>query len=168
MTLVYVGFAALIFHGCGIESDPLECPPQFTGELGEDETKLVGQWMATMAISDVELDLTNDEIDNPSVDIFSQYSECAQDAIFNFNVNRIYSYDIGTMTSGCTESTTQGTWKLSSNALFLIVSCGSVTYNLSFNDELSQFEYTNEIDVQEVNGIITPARVTFTFNKVEP
>lgn len=158
----------LFFLNCSVSNDPLVCPEQFTGELLENETKLVGQWRASGAISNVEVDLTNDNVENPSFNMFEQFSECAKDAIFNFDRNREYAYDLGTVTTGCTRTNTVGTWKLSSNELQLIVSCGSIDYNVTFNGDNSQFEYTSNIDVQEVNGSLTPARVTFTFSKVEP
>lgn len=160
--------AAFLLTGCGVNNDPLDCTPQFTGELLDNETKLIGQWNSTGAIADVEVDLTNDNIDNPSFNMFKQYSECAQDAIFYFDENRTYAYDLGTLTFGCTRSNTVGTWKLSSGELFLIVNCDNISYDLSFNEDSSQFEYTTNVDVQEVNGSLTSANVIFTFSKIEP
>ncbi len=165
---LFLGLIVLTLVNCGVNSDPVQCPPRFTGELEVDETKLVGQWIASGVISDVEVDLTNDNMDNPNFNMFTQYSDCAKDAIFIFDENRIYSYDVGSTISACLKNSTIGSWKLSSGELFLLIDCSNISYTISFNEDNTQFEYTNNIDVQEVNGLVTPAKVTFTFSKVPP
>jgi hypothetical protein len=161
-----LGLLGLTFVNCGVNEATIECPPNFTGELLESETKLVGEWIVTGVISDTPVDLTNDEIENPNVNMFDQYSECSRDAIFVFNENRNYLYDVGSKAFGCNKTSTLGTWKLNSNELLLIFSCSVANYTLVFDDINSQFEYSNNIDIQEVNGLVTSAKVTFTVTKV--
>lgn len=157
----------LIFYNCAQTEDPIECPAQFTGELQEIETKLTGKWGLVALVSDTEVDLTNDSINNPDFDMFAQSSECAKDATFNFFENRTYVYEVGYRVEGCARNNTTGTWKLDINDLFLVVACGSLTSEVSFNESNSRFEYTNSVDIQEVNGLVTRANVTYTFEKVE-
>ena len=157
----------IIFYNCDQTEDPIECPAQFTGELQEMETKLTGKWTLVALVSDTEVDLTNDFINNPDFDMFAQYSDCGKDATFNFFENRTYVYEVGYRVEGCTRNNTTGTWKLDTNDLFLVVACGSLTSEVSFNESNSRFEYTNSVDIQEVNGLVTRADVTYTYEKVE-
>lgn len=160
-----LGLLSLTFINCGSTEDPLECPPQFTGDLAESETKLVGEWTLIALVSDTEVDLTNDFTDNPSTNMFAQYSDCSKDAVFKFSTNRSYAYETGSKTDACNKNTTSGTWKLDSDELFLVVACGGLSSNLSFNEANTIFEYTNTVDIQEVNGVVTTAEVTYTYSK---
>jgi len=168
ISLLCLGILGLTFLNCGVTDDPLECPAQFTGELQATETKLVGEWSLIDLVSDTEVDLTNDFTDNPSVDMFSQYSDCSKDAVFIFGDNRVYSYENGSRTEGCNGTSNSGTWRLDSDELFLIISCGSLNSQLSFNESNTRFEYSNTVEIQEVNGVVTTAAVTYTYEKVEP
>lgn len=155
-----------IYNGCVPNTESVECTPQLTGELQESETKLVGEWSLTSLVSDTALDLTKDDIDNPDVDIFNQYSECFRDAFFTFKSDRSYAYEKGTRILDCDDSTTNGTWKLTNNELFLIVSCGQLNYTLSFNDNNSEFVYTNLLEIPDVEGFITKVNVLFTYSRI--
>lgn len=168
ITLFCLGILGLTFLNCGVTDDAIECPPQFTGELQASESKLVGEWSLIDLVADKEVDLTNDFTDNPSVDMFSQYTDCSKDAVFIFGDNRVYSYENGSRTEGCNGTSTSGTWSLDSDELFLIVSCVSLNSQLSFNESNTLFEYSSTIDIQEVNGIVTTASVTFSYEKVTP
>ncbi|PIB25306.1 DUF5004 domain-containing protein [Maribacter sp. 4G9] len=164
-----LGFVLLymLFVNCNLNEDPVACPTPLTGDLLETEVTLVGTWKISGITADTEVDISNDSEDNPSTDIYNQSSDCSKDAFYTFNENRTYTYNTGSQTDGCTKSTTSGTWQLSQNDLLLVVSCGSNVYDVSFNEDDSQFSYTLSLDVQEVNGLLTSARITFTFSKEE-
>lgn len=157
----------MLFVNCDLNEDPVECPSPLTGDLLETEVTLVGTWKIIGITADTEVDISNDSEDNPSTDIYNQSSDCSKDAFYTFNENRTYTYNTGTQTDGCTKNTTSGTWQLNQKDLLLVVSCGSNVYNVSFNEDDSQFSYTLSLDVQEVNGVLTSARITFTFSKEE-
>ncbi|WP_052958589.1 DUF5004 domain-containing protein [Maribacter thermophilus] len=153
--------------GCGVDSEPVSCPDNFTGELKDEEVKLVGQWTLTGLMADTEIDLSNDNVDNPSADIYEQYSECYKDALFSFGSNRIYSYEKGSRAAGCNITSTNGTWALFEDQLYLIVSCEQLGFSLTFNESATEFQYTSTLSIQDVNAVITETQVTFTYTKVE-
>ncbi len=163
--ILFLGMLSCIYCGCEVNGESIECTPQLTGELQENETKLIGEWSLTGLVSDTALDLTTDDVDNPDVDIFGQYSECFRDAFFTFGSDRSYSYEKGARTSDCDDSTTNGTWRLTNNELTLILSCGQLDYDLSFNEDNSTFVYTNLLSIPDVDGIITTVNVVFTYSK---
>ena len=152
---------------CNVNNEPIDCPSPLTGNLLESELQLVGTWKISGITSDIEVDITNDSENNPSTDFFSQSDDCTKDAIYTFNENRTYTYETGSETDGCIKNTASGTWQLSQEDLVLVVSCGSIGYDITFNEDGSQFSYTLSLDVQEVNAVVTRASITFTFSKEE-
>lgn len=156
-----------IIIGCtDVDSESVSCPDNFTGELEDEENKLVGQWTLTGIIADTEIDLSNDYVDNPSTDIYEQYSECYRDALFSFGSNRVYLYEKGSRTSACSKTTTSGTWTLFDDQLYLIVSCEQLGYSLTFNEEATEFQYSSTLSIQDINAELIETQVTFTYTKV--
>lgn len=157
----------VLLVNCDLNNDPVECPSPLTGDLLESEVGLVGTWKISGITSDIEVDITNDSENNPNTDVYNQSDDCAKDVTYTFNENRTYLYDTGSETDGCTKNTTFGTWQLNQDELLFVVSCNSLAYDITINEDRSQFSYTLSLDVQEVNGSLTSARLTFTFTKNE-
>ena len=72
---------AQLFIACNSTDDGIECPEDHTGALAEAEEKLPGDWVLTAMTADQEIDLTDDETDNPSTDLFTQYEACQKEGV---------------------------------------------------------------------------------------
>ena len=82
---------AVTFVGCNSDSGDINCVDDFTGALDTSEEDFVGTWSLTAITADQAVDITDDNEDNASQDIYMQYEECQQDAVYNFESGRTYS-----------------------------------------------------------------------------
>ncbi|MBA6151658.1 DUF5004 domain-containing protein [Gelidibacter maritimus] len=156
---------ALSIFSCNSD-DGIKCPEPLTGELSATETAFTGTWNLVAMESDVALDLTNDDEDNPSTDLFNQYSDCDRDLEYHFMADRTLVYRQGYLADECNNKLTfDGTWSLSGNNLTLVANCASQQISIETNAEEDQYSYDVILQFRDVNGAQKTAEVTFTFEK---
>ncbi|WP_235932899.1 DUF5004 domain-containing protein [Flagellimonas sediminis] len=163
MTLLLGG--AMLFS-CNSESEN-NCPENFTGALLAEEEPLVGEWTLSGVMSAKEIDLTDDDTDNPLKDIFAQYDECEKDVVYIFKTDRSYTYEVGRNVDDCDYSVpSRGTWQLRSKNLSLVTSCQLYITALEFNEEATEFSYSNIYNITDVDGGIIQTSIEFTYTLV--
>ncbi|MCR9227874.1 MAG: DUF5004 domain-containing protein [Flavobacteriaceae bacterium] len=154
---------SMVLISCSSDDGP-ECAPDFTGDLTTTEEILVGEWILTGIVAAEELDLTDDDTDNASTDLFDQYEECARDAAYTFDSDRTFAYEIGKYGEDCEYVVpSAGTWELSSQNLSLVSSCSVQTTSLEFNDDLTAFTFSEIYNVTDVTGTVVQTRIDFTY-----
>lgn len=142
------------------------CTEDFTGALKSNETVLAGTWTLTGITSDTEVDITEDDEDNPSQDIFAQYSDCRKDAEYRFETDRAFRFAEGQKIAGCSNQlVVEGSWKFTGLALDLNSSCSVRTIPIRFNDDFSEFSYIGLITYNDVSGVDIDTKTTFIFSK---
>jgi len=157
----------LLFVGCDSD-DGVACIDDFDGGLVESEEKLTGVWVLSSIISEKEVDLTDDEEDNPSNDIYTQYSECKNDRVYTFGANRRYAFERGEKAKVCQDkSTSEGTWQLTGDTLAFVTGCNLFQLSIDFNEEESQFSLTDDYQIREFDGNTITAEVIFTYSLSE-
>ncbi|MEL4307151.1 DUF5004 domain-containing protein [Joostella sp. CR20] len=159
-TTLFLALSAL-FVGCSDDDNSVTCTPAYTGELTENEAFLAGTWELSALTSSIEIDLTDDNENNPSTDIFMQQTECENDIVYIFNTDRTFSYEIG-QSEGLNCSYTDGldgTWKLTGSTI-TFNSCFESTRTVEFNDDLTAYSFDS---LAELNG--QQFTVTYTFTK---
>jgi len=101
----------LLMLGCSTDNGS-NCPEALTGELTLDELDFVGTWVFTDLVSEKEVDLTDDNVDNPSTDIFSQLEACDKDVDYVFRSDRTYTVRQEYNAQDCDNKLSfDGTWK---------------------------------------------------------
>src|SRR5690606_5529833 len=121
--VIAIATMGLILTSCNSDDDN-NCLPDYTGELLEAEEKLVGTWTLTGIEAEDEIDLTDDDTENPSTNLFAQVSDCEKDLIYTFDDARVMKFMVGTTATDCdneTESTSS--WKLTGNRLYFVNTC---------------------------------------------
>lgn len=150
---------------CSLD-DGAACPQAFTGELSVSESEFVGTWVLTNMVSEDEVDLTDDNVENPSTEIFQQLSDCRQDVVYNFQNDRKYSIKQGFNATNCTnKQSLEGTWKLAGNKLSLVTICTLQTVDILINNEVTVFTYEATFTFQDVKGLNINTTVTSTYEK---
>ncbi|MGJ8738320.1 DUF5004 domain-containing protein [Zobellia laminariae] len=153
-----------LFLACNDTDDTIECIEDFSGVLASAEEKLPGDWMLTAMTADTEIDLTDDETDNPLKDLFAQYEDCQKDASYSFGTNRTYVYRQAQNTADCTNQVTLGgTWQLSDDTLRLVTDCNLSSIALTFAEDDSAFMFTNSFSIADAEGKTIQTNVTFTY-----
>ncbi|CAM3330795.1 DUF5004 domain-containing protein [Zobellia roscoffensis] len=169
--LVYVLTAVLcngLFLACDSTDNSIDCPEDFTGALATNEEKLPGDWVLTAMTADTEVDLTDDQTDNPSTDLFAQYEDCQKDARYSFGANRTYLYLQSQNAENCdNEVTLGGTWQLTEDLLSLTGSCNVSNIPLNFKDDATAFSFTETFNIADAEGKTIQANVTFTYTLTE-
>lgn len=162
-TLVALG---LFFISCD-NSDDIECPEALTGELTETEVAFSGTWTLQAIVSEDEIDLTDDDVDNPSTDLYSQYSACSNDLSYTFGDDRSYTYKLGKTVSDCdVQQEVTGTWQLAENDnLIMVTGCTRQITPLSFNEDLTEFYFEATYNYTDINGNTITTNTTFTYGK---
>ncbi|MBP0904216.1 DUF5004 domain-containing protein [Mariniflexile gromovii] len=163
-SLMLVGVLAL---SCDNDNGP-DCPNALTGELTTTETAFTGNWTLKSIVAEEEVDLTDDDVDNPSTDIYAQSSDCFNDLVYNFGTNRTYTLKQGENATDCNEIEINGTWALNSGTLSLVASCSIESIALDFNDDDTEFSYTTTLRFKDVNDLIIDSDVVFTYEKNIP
>src|SRR5690606_28319466 len=114
--------ASLMFTGCNDDDD--DCIPDYTGALTESETPLAGKWVLSGITSTKAVDITDDEEENPTTDIYAQYADCQKDAGYTFNEDRVYKFEQGTTASNCENKViTNGAWQHTNSQISFVASC---------------------------------------------
>ncbi len=145
--------------------DGADCPEDFTGALTANEQKLVGTWSLSAIVSVEEVDITDDGEDNPSNDIYAQYSDCQKSTFYTFNADRSYQIGQEGNFEGCENAaTTEGNWQLVSQTLSLLRNCTLQNITTSFSADETTFSFSDNYTVTEVNGNSVQTVITFTYS----
>jgi hypothetical protein len=161
----YLILINVVMMSCSLNND-VECPTAFTGTLSATEIEFVGTWAITNIVSEDAVDLTDDAVNNPSTNIYQQYSECKRDVVYEFKNDRTYTLKQGYVATNCQNKlSTEGTWKLDSSRLTLVTGCSSQFNNLEFDNENTIFTQEATIQFNDTNGFIVSTKVTTTYTK---
>lgn len=165
MAVVLLTALTGLFVGCS-DDDSDNCLPDYTGALTAEETAFSGKWVLSAVVAEDEVDLTDDEEDNPSTDIYAQQSECERDQQYNLLADRSFEYKNGVTAEDCDNPVTiKGTWKLGGSTLGLIANCFQNVIDLEFNSDETTFSYTTTLNIKEVDGNELQSEATFTYTK---
>lgn len=157
--------ASLFFVGCN--NDGPDCPEALTGELDTSETALVGDWNFEGMVSEDEVDLTDDDQDNPSTDIFAQLDACDKDLVYAFDNDRTYTFSQGYVATNCSnKAQLGGTWKLTGSELTFVANCSVNNVTIAFNEDQSAFSFEQTFKFNDVDGHTVTTKVTFTYGKM--
>ncbi len=157
---------SLLFMGCSNDSGP-DCPEALTGTLDATETAFVGDWSFIGMVSEDEIDLTDDNEDNPSTNIYDQFEDCQKDLVYSFSNDRSYTLKQGFVATNCTnKAQLNGTWKLAGGVLNFVANCSTSYLNIEFNNDKTEFTFEETYRFVDVNGQIITSKVTFTYGKM--
>lgn len=165
--VIAIATLGIIFTSCSSDDDNnSECTADYIGELSASEEKLVGTWILTGLEAEDEIDLTDDDTDNPSADIFSQFTECQKDKIFTFNAEREMEALDGTTATNCSdEETSIHQWKMENNRIYFIHQCLEFYMDATFNGDNSSFTFESNIIIKDVEGENVTTTVTYEYTK---
>lgn len=159
---------SLTIMSCDSDDDGPNCPEPLTGELNNIETEFSGKWSLTSIEAEDEVDLTDDSVDNPSTNIFEQYSECQRDNVYEFKNDRVYSFNQGSNETDCTnKQALSGTWMLNNNVLTFVALCTSQSINIDLNDDNSEFVIESNYTFVNVDNETINTKVIFTYQKMD-
>ncbi|WP_027127436.1 DUF5004 domain-containing protein [Gelidibacter mesophilus] len=159
-------FGALFMVSCNTD-DGFTCPEPLVGELSADETAFAGTWVFVGMEADKAVDITDDNIDNPSEDIYAQYSACERDLIYDFMANRNYSLKQGSSSADCdNKDSLTGTWGLTGNTLTFVANCASQNIVIDMGAVENVFTYESTLNFRDVSGSVKPVKVTFTYERM--
>ncbi|MDO5979586.1 DUF5004 domain-containing protein [Flavivirga spongiicola] len=156
---------ALLTISCS--NDDNNCTEDLTGALSDKETSFAHKWVLSAIVSEKEIDLTDDNEDNPSTNIFDQYSDCEKDAFYDFKNDRSYQFSQGLNASNCNnKQTSSGTWKLTENSLALVSFCNLRIINIEFNTDTTSFSVDDNFIFTDVNDNRINSKTKITYTKV--
>ena len=165
-TILFSLLMAVTLFGCNSDNGDTDCVEDFTGALSADEEAFAGTWTLTAITADQAVDITDDNEDNASEDIFGQYGACEKDAAYSFESDRAYNFGQGQNASGCSNKVViSGSWKLSGQTLSLTGSCTVQNLALQFDSEFSEFSSTSTLNLIDITGNTIQTNVTFTYSK---
>lgn len=154
----------LLVVGCDDDNE-LDCPNALTGELTETETTLTGTWALKSIVADAEIDLTDDNTDNPSMDIFKQSTDCQTDMFYTFTDERTYSLEQGMNTEDCNDLKSEGSWALNGDLLTVVSNCSSQKTQINIAEDENAFSYTSNLKLKDINNKIIQTKVVFTYER---
>ncbi|MFD2098998.1 DUF5004 domain-containing protein [Flagellimonas iocasae] len=147
--------------------DGSSCPEDYTGALQATEEKLVGEWVLSGIMADEAVDITDDDQDNPSTDLFVQYDECQKEAAYTFDEDRSYTYQQGINGTDCpNRASISGSWQFSSSTLSIIFSCDIQNLVITLNGSDTAFSFSNNFNVTDIDGNVVNTDITFTYSLV--
>ncbi|UNY99830.1 DUF5004 domain-containing protein [Zhouia spongiae] len=147
-------------------NDDVSCPEDFTGELTASEGTLVGDWSLSAIVAEEEVDLTDDEEDNPSTDIYAQQSDCQNDASYTFGTDRSFTFQQGNNAEECSnKGKVEGSWKLEGEQLSQVYYCSLQTANIDVDAENNSISFTNTVKITDVSGKVVETTITYTYTK---
>lgn len=161
-----VVMVALVTFSCSNDDD-IQCPEALTGELTATETEFAGTWELTAMLAEDAIDITNDETENPSKDVFAQFTECQRDLVYDFKTDRAYSYKQGSVAEDCqNEQSINGSWSLNDELLTFVASCTTQRVNIDLNKEGDAFTFDSVLSFNVAEGGVKTTKVTFTYERV--
>jgi len=156
----------VLFVGCSL-GDESNCPNDLTGALSAIESDFAGTWALTGMVAEDEVDITDDDVDNPSTEIYSQLPGCQQDVVYNFNSDRSFIIEQAYNVPNCpNKATVEGTWSLSGNQLNLVAQCQTQVYAIVINTEGTLFTIDDNYNFNDQSGVIISSGVTLTYEKM--
>lgn len=169
MKLQKVLVAAMMATGMvlvGCNSDDDNCPADFTGELTSGEQVFVGTWELSGIEADEEIDITDDDVDNPSTDLFAQYGACDTDAVYTFANTRVFTFKQGFEGTNCAnKASLEGTWMMQSNKISFSYSCALATLDIDVASDNASFTVTTDQRIRNVDNQYVDLEVTYTYTK---
>lgn len=158
---------ALFLASCN-NDDGFTCPDPLVGELNATESEFSGTWVFTAMVAEDAIDLTKDDTDNPSTDLFAQQKACDRDLVYDFKDNRDYTLKQGYTAEDCTNKQSLiGTWSLSAEkTLTFVANCSSQTTRIETNETGDTFTFATTLSFQDVNGAVITTKVTYSYEKV--
>lgn len=163
---------ALFVVSCDTD-DTIKCTDPLTGEMSAEETEFTGIWKVVAMEANDALDITDDDISNPSTDVFAQFSDCERDLVYEFNGDRNYAQEQGYNAALCkNKDAIAGTWSLTKSGLNedvlnFVANCNSLELKIEINDLRDAFTYKSNVRFQDVNGVFKFVSVKFTYERVE-
>src|SRR5690606_4783864 len=127
---------------------------------------LVGKWVLTSMVAEDEVDITDDDTENPSTDLFAQYSDCEKDLFYTFNDARVMKFMVGTTATDCdneTESTSS--WKLEGDRIYFINTCMEFYVPVAFAMDNSAFSIESDVVITDVEDENITTTVTYVYTK---
>ena len=162
---IFLVLAIGVFLLSCTSDNSVDCPEDYSGALIAGEEKMVGEWVLVAITAEDEVDLSDDSEDNPSTDIFAQYSECQRDGAYVFTTNRGYTFKQGLKANNCERTVDlSGTWQLVGSTLSLVGSCNIQNLAIEFNDENSAFIFKENFNITDTNGSSIQTEVSFTYS----
>ena len=163
--LIGVCLLGVLFLNCNTDNEP-NCIADFTGTLTATETVLEGTWALTAIESSVAIDLTDDQEDNAIKDIYSQSTDCQNDAVYSFLSSRSFSLKQGYIAEDCAQkSSVTGSWQLSGDLLSLVSSCTVFNVEIEVNEDETAFTVSNVVNLRDIDNKIVETNVTYTYTK---
>ena len=147
------------------DNDNSACAQDFEGDLTSDEEVMVGKWVLTSVTSDKEIDLTNDEEDNASTNIYAQYSDCQKDSFYILDEDRIMTFIIGSEPTCSFHQENKGTWKLEGDILSLFSTCFLAEIKINLIPDNSAFTTTSNVNIVDVNNVTTAVTIVSTYSR---
>lgn len=155
----------LLMVSCNLDEDT-SCPKALTGELSFPESEFVGTWVLTNMVSEEEVDLTDDDVENPSTEIFQQLPDCQKDVVYDFESDRKFTVKQEYNAPDCENKLTfEGTWKLSDTKLTFVSQCSSQAIDIVVNDDSTVFTLEDTYFFNDVYGFVVNTKVTLTYEK---
>ena len=157
----------LFITGCNRDDGP-GCPEDYSGPLTTEERDLAAVWRLFAMEGSVAVDLTDDQVNNPDTDLFSQLDDCSVLASYNFSEDRKATYNASEPNDGeCVEKLLfDGTWKFESGMLYLAAGCFYMEVPAKFDTSGSYFSFTVEEEVRNYRDQLVMIEVTYTFIRV--
>ncbi len=152
--------------GCSSSSDDSnQCSQDFEGALSSSEEIMVGKWVLTSATSDEEIDLTNDNEDNPSTNIYAQYSDCQKDSFYVFDNDRVMEFIVDSESTCNFHQEINATWELQEDILSFYTNCLLIKLKINLATDNSAFTTTSYVNIIDVNNVTTATTIVLTYNK---
>jgi hypothetical protein len=156
---------SLLMVSCSL-NDGSSCPEALTGELSLTESEFVGTWVLTNMVSEEEVDLTDDDVENPSIEIFQQLPDCQKDVVYDFESDRKFIVKQEYNATDCQNKLTfEGTWKLTDTELTFVSQCSSQAIDVVVNDDSTVFTLEDTYFFNDVYGFVISTTVTLTYEK---
>lgn len=165
IVMIAIATMSIMLTSCNSDDDN-NCIPNYTGELLAAEEKLVGKWVLTSMVAEDEVDLTDDDTENPSTNLFAQYSACEKDLFYTFTDARVMKFMVGTTATDCeneTESTSS--WKLDGNRLYFVNTCLEFYIDVAFAGDDSAFSIDSDVVITDVEGEKITTTITYVYTK---
>ncbi|MBU2952041.1 DUF5004 domain-containing protein [Tamlana agarivorans] len=166
-SILALTFLSALIVSCSDDTSESLCMDPLVGALTDHETEFSGTWILKSVVADEAIDLTDDDTDNPSTDIYAQYDACSQDASYTFSSDRGYTFEQGNQAGDCeNQQEGDGTWKLEENNILTFVSnCFSANTALELNEDISEFSIEGPAVFQDVDGNNVKVIIITTYEK---